>query len=152
MLGRTSSTIGYASMGRLVVLAAFAVVTLLSWLTKWQPSRFDPRPAKSAAENRAARALDVAATRDPGGIEITNRESRPLGQCVVGIPDRGRSNQWTTVVQELPPTQTATLTWSQFRSPAGAEMPADTGQNARYAVVTCASHRTDRKAAVLPFR
>jgi hypothetical protein len=150
-LGRTPTSLGYANLGRLAALMAVAAVAMVSWLTRSQPSTFDSRSTRSPAASRP-RALDVAVTRDAAGMTITSREARPLEQCVVGVPDRGRTNQWTTVIQELMPAQTATVLWTQFRSPAGAQMPVDIGPTARYASINCGNQQDPRRATVLPFR
>jgi hypothetical protein len=152
VLGQGQRKLGYAAMGRLAILMAVAAVAMVNWLTGWKPATPDKRPARSTFASRSVRTLDVRVTRDAQGMEITSRETEPLSQCVVGVPDRGRPNQWTTVVQQLPPGQAMTVAWSQFRSPAGAVMPADIGPGARYATILCGNQQDPRKATVLPFR
>lgn len=151
-LGHGQRRIGYAAMGRLAMLMAVAAVAMVNWLTGWKPSPPGPRPPRTAS-SRPARTWNVRVTRDPQGMEITSREAAPLSQCVIGVPDRGRPNQWTTVVPELPPGQAVAVAWSQFRSPAGAVMPADIGPDARYATILCGNSQDPRnKPTVLPFR
>jgi len=151
-LGQARSSIGYRAMGRLAVLMGVAAFAMVSWLTGWKPPPVAPRQTRSAAANRPAKSLDVKVTRDAQGMELTSRETVTLLQCVIGVPDRGRPNQWTTAIPLLPSGQATTLAWSQFRSPAGAVMPADVGPGARYATINCGSHQDPRRATVLPFR
>lgn len=151
-LGQARSSIGYRAMGRLFVLMAVAALAMVSWLTNWKAPTVAPRSTRSTATSRSAKSLDVRVTRNAQGMELTSREAAPLSQCVVGVPDRGRPNQWTTVIPVLSSGQSTTLAWSQFRSPAGAQMSADVGPGARYATINCGSQQDPRRATVLPFR
>ena len=135
----------YSNMGRLVALVAGGTVAMMVWATssKRQPAIFEQRSQKT---------LEVSGARHARGIDIINREAEPLTECVISLSDRGRSNEWTAVIQKLAPMQRETVTWAQFRRADGSEMPAYIGETTRYATVKCESHKDTRKGAALPFR
>jgi hypothetical protein len=131
-------TLGAANTGRLVVLVAVAMVAMMAWAQKRTTSTF---------QNRALTALAVSGTRYSAGVVLTNRETEPLAGCVIRV-----SNQWSAPLERLGPKETITVTWSQFRTDGGAELPAHIGEHARYATVKCDSHKGTRKGAALAFR
>ena len=145
----TRKGITYTQAGRLTVIVAVATVAMMAWATRWQPATFEnrPQPALQNFENRPKPALQISGTRHPRGIEVTNRETESLSSCVINIPE-----QWHASVQRLAPLETNTVLWAQFRNAGGIEMPADIGQTARYATVTCDSHKEKRKSAALRLR
>ena len=142
-MGHSRRSVGPANLGRLVVLAAFAAVAAVSWVTKWQSSTFENRPKKSLA---------VAGGRTVSGIVITNRETEPLSDCVVRVGPPGGSIEWMAAVERLAARETQILTWTQFRNASGSEMPASIAQSVRYATVTCESHKDTRKGAAIALR
>ena len=140
------SAIGYANAGRLAALVFVALVGAIAGAVSYRTQK-GKTPLQDTFEHRAKSALRVTSTRHPHGFEITNRESEPLAECVVRIPE-----QWSATIPKLAPSETATVTWAQFRNAAGAEMAQAIGQNARIAHFGCASHRETRSAAALRFR
>jgi hypothetical protein len=142
-VGRAPRSIGPISPGRLFVLAAFAAVAVMSWVTRWQPPTF---------ENRAKKPLSVSGGRTGSGMVIVNRETTSLSDCVVRVGPPGGSRDWLAAVERLAGGEAQVLTWTQFRSAAGSEMPPAIGQSARYASVTCGSHKDTRSAAVIALR
>ena len=142
-MGNGRRSVSPMGMGRLAVLAAFAAVAVTSWVTRWQPSTF---------EHRAKKTLAVSGGRTVSGMVITNREPEPLSDCVVRVGPPGGSSEWMATVERLAARETQILTWTQFRNATGSEMPVSIGQSARYASMTCQSHRETRKGAAIAFR
>ena len=141
-LGQTRRSVGPKNLGRLFVLAAFAGVAAMSLVTRWQPSTF---------ENRAKKSLAISGDRTVSGMVITNGEPEPLSGCVVRVGRTGGSSDWMATVERLAARETQILPWTQFRNAPGSDMPS-IGPNARYATITCESHKDTRKGAAIAFR
>jgi RNA polymerase subunit RPABC4/transcription elongation factor Spt4 len=126
---------------RLVLIAAAAYV-LLTMVANWWRSAGPVSPLEPARTK-----LEVYGRRGSSGFELVNHETEPLSACVVTL-----QNEWRAMIQTFKPEEVRSLTWSEFKSRGGADMPALEGQRARSATVRCDSHHDTRRDAALAFR
>ena len=125
---------------RLMLIAAAAWVLLSMGASWWKsvPATFVEGPKAK---------LEVFGRREARGLELVNHETEPLAGCVIRL-----QNDWRAMIQTLKPEEVRLVTWSDFKSRGGNEMPAIEGERARYASVNCDSHRDTRRGAALAFR
>ena len=147
--GGTPQKVSYTRRAQLVVAlgAGLAAALMVSRLIR-QPATFERLSEKPTGQ----KVLRVSGSRYSRGIEVINREAEPLAGCVISIPDRARSGEWTASVQKLAPGEPTTVTWAEFRKKDGDELPPNVGETARYATIKCDSHKETHKGAALVFR
>jgi hypothetical protein len=124
-----------------LVLAAAAGWILLTMFANWR------RSATPTFVERPKARLEVYGRRGALGVELVNHERETVAGCVVTLQD-----DWRAMIQTLQPKEVRRLTWSEFKSRTGAELPPLEGEHARYATVNCDSHRDTRRGAALAFR
>lgn len=134
---RTAQSLRNASKLLLAAAAAAVVMTMFA-------QRFGS--STSMVERPQAR-LEIYGRSGPRGLELVNHEPDALSACVIKL-----QGDWRAMIQTLQPKEVRLVTWAEFRGPAGQEMPSPAGERARYATVTCDSHREKRRAAALAFR
>jgi hypothetical protein len=124
----------------LVLVAATAWVFLTMFASWW-------RSATPTRVERPKARLEVFGRRGARGIELVNHETEPLAGCVITVQD-----EWRAMIQTFKPGEVRRLTWEEFTSRTGAELPSIEGEHSRYATVACDSHRDTRRAVTLTFR
>jgi len=80
------------------------------------------------ASGPSADLLNASAGRGATTIQITNHESAPLRDCRLQVSDSAGTIWVAAIESDLPPSATATVTWSDFTSD-GQPMPGYIGRD-----------------------